>query len=1027
MKILAIRGKNLASLEDEFEIDFTTEPLKSAGIFAITGSTGSGKSTLLDALCLALFDDTPRTSRARESIAIPDVRDKTVNQKDCRTVLRRGMGEGYAEVDFISLGGEKFRSRWMVKRARGRADGALQNAEIRLVNLTSRVEQPGCKTDLLARIVELIGLTFEQFTRSVLLAQGDFATFLKARQTEKAELLEKLTGTEIYSRISMSIYEKSKQAEQEYVSMRARIAEIELLPEERLQALLTEKSALVSALKELQDRIGNIGDQIKWLSEETVIKNGIRQAEERVLAVQERIHAASSRYLALDQTEQAQEIRDVFNEWRQAGKAVADYQGLLKKQTSEADNMVRSLVQTAETVEKCSRELQEFNEKVAQIEPQLIRARELDVLIAGEERNLSEAQKEYRAALAIRKKVEQSLNLHREELHAARSSFLQINRWFEENRIYETLIPRAELVCHLIQDMQNTLSQLEFNMALWDKNRQVLEQEQRKLAERQAEAERLQRILPAEILALRSRLVEGQACPVCGSLHHPAAKGTSLQSLEEEELVKARERVAEQIADLSKTIEQRKSEISGLAALIENYRKHSGQMYEKAKNYLAVFPEWEALLKDKAWPRKLEKIAFQWSSFGNEQIRLKEQIGRLQELLDLDQKNAGESEKEVGERTARVELLSGGLELLRQERMVLLKGKTVEEAVEACTTKRKILEEKLNKTSEMYHTLSAKQEGCRAIVIQTKHKITELSGKQETLRNTIAQWLEKRPGFGGWESLTLLLSKDTQWLQNEKQFLYGLKEEETSLKAMLEERKRNLLQHRQASVKPPQDCADQALLQRQLIEKEEERQQKNARQAEIELLLINHRKGEEKIKAFQKELQEKEITSNHWKKLNDLFGSASGSKFKEIAQGYTLDVLLGYANKQLKNLSGRYELQRIPETLALQVVDLDMLGEKRAVHSLSGGESFLISLALALGLASLSSNRMNVESLFIDEGFGSLDTDTLRIALDALERLQTQGRKIGVISHITEMTERITVQIQVLKSANGKSEVRIVG
>lgn len=123
MKILAIRGKNLASLEGEFEIDFTTEPLKSAGIFAITGSTGAGKSTLLDALCLALFDDTPRTSRAKENIAIPDVRDKFINQKDCRTVLRRGTGEGYAEVDFLSLGGEKFRSRWMVKRARGRADG----------------------------------------------------------------------------------------------------------------------------------------------------------------------------------------------------------------------------------------------------------------------------------------------------------------------------------------------------------------------------------------------------------------------------------------------------------------------------------------------------------------------------------------------------------------------------------------------------------------------------------------------------------------------------------------------------------------------------------------------------------------------------------------------------------------------------------------------------------------------------------------------------------------------------------------
>lgn len=202
MKILAIRGKNLASLEGEFEIDFTTEPLKSAGIFAITGSTGAGKSTLLDALCLALFDDTPRTSRAKENIAIPDVRDKFINQKDCRTVLRRGTGEGYAEVDFLSLGGEKFRSRWMVKRARGRADGSMQNSEIRLVNLSTDTEQQGRKTELLLKITELVGLTFAQFTRAVLLAQGDFATFLKARQSEKAELLEKLTGTEIYSRIS---------------------------------------------------------------------------------------------------------------------------------------------------------------------------------------------------------------------------------------------------------------------------------------------------------------------------------------------------------------------------------------------------------------------------------------------------------------------------------------------------------------------------------------------------------------------------------------------------------------------------------------------------------------------------------------------------------------------------------------------------------------------------------------------------------------------------------------------------------
>lgn len=164
----------------------------------------------------------------------------------------------------------------------------------------------------------------------------------------------------------------------------------------------------------------------------------------------------------------------------------------------------------------------------------------------------------------------------------------------------------------------------------------------------------------------------------------------------------------------------------------------------------------------------------------------------------------------------------------------------------------------------------------------------------------------------------------------------------------------------------------------------------------------------------------------NWAKLNDLFGSQTGSKFKEIAQGYTLDILVAYANKHLEELSKRYLLQRIPDTLALQVVDQDMLGEVRTVHSLSGGESFLVSLALALGLASLSSNRMNVESLFIDEGFGSLDLDTLRVAMEALESLQTQGRKIGVISHVPEMTERITTQIRVVKEDNGKSRIEVV-
>ena len=184
--------------------------------------------------------------------------------------------------------------------------------------------------------------------------------------------------------------------------------------------------------------------------------------------------------------------------------------------------------------------------------------------------------------------------------------------------------------------------------------------------------------------------------------------------------------------------------------------------------------------------------------------------------------------------------------------------------------------------------------------------------------------------------------------------------------------------------------------------------------------------NKKKIAGLQEDLNARAIVSERWAKLNELAGSSDGAKFRRIAQGYTLDILLDYANVQLRELTKRYRLERVPDTLALQVIDQDMCDEVRTVHSLSGGESFLVSLALALGLSSLSSNRMKVESLFIDEGFGSLDAETLCVAMDALESLRTQGRKIGVISHVQEMTERIPVQVRVNRAGNGRSFLEIV-
>jgi exonuclease SbcC len=177
------------------------------------------------------------------------------------------------------------------------------------------------------------------------------------------------------------------------------------------------------------------------------------------------------------------------------------------------------------------------------------------------------------------------------------------------------------------------------------------------------------------------------------------------------------------------------------------------------------------------------------------------------------------------------------------------------------------------------------------------------------------------------------------------------------------------------------------------------------------------------------EIERQRAIEDRWAKLAELIGSADGKKFRNYAQQFTLDVLLGYANNHLGQLARRYRLERVVSTagpsLALMVRDQDMGGEVRSVNSLSGGESFLVSLALALGLASLSSNRVKVESLFIDEGFGSLDSDTLGVAMDALDALQSLGRKVGVISHVQEMTERIATKVLVRPAGGGSSAVTV--
>jgi len=273
------------------------------------------------------------------------------------------------------------------------------------------------------------------------------------------------------------------------------------------------------------------------------------------------------------------------------------------------------------------------------------------------------------------------------------------------------------------------------------------------------------------------------------------------------------------------------------------------------------------------------------------------------------------------------------------------------------------------------------------------------------------------------DQLDAILARDDAWIKAERASLDVMEGAVLTAEGALAVYKKTLAEH---SARRP-TAEDEATVAATLIALRAARAEAEQRRDATRAILVADDQRIASSAALSAQLRQRQAAAEPWVKLNDLIGSADGAKFRGVAQRRTLDMLLGYANAQLDQLAARYHLERLPESLNLIVIDRDMGDERRSVHSLSGGESFLVSLALALALASLTSNRLRIESLFIDEGFGSLDPETLNTAMNALMHLEAQGRKVGVISHIAEMADAIQVQIRAVKGRSGASRLIVPG
>ena len=1244
MKILAIRGRNLASLADSFEVDFSREPLLNAGLFAISGPTGAGKSTLLDALCLALYGDTPRLAQAGGA-QIPDVHSDQVTPSDPRTLLRRGCGEGFAEVDFVGIDGIACRARWTVRRARGRGDGRLQN----VLYLLTRIDdnQPVCGTqkgEVHAAIAQRVGLSFAQFTRAVLLAQNDFAAFLKADDNARAELLQTLTGSERFERLSKRVYERFGLENRALDDLKRQLADAPPLDDAARAELDAVHKLARAAAEQREQQKAALEAALRWHQTLAGMETAVAQAQATLAQADQAHLAAADRRAHLAHVSALEPARPLHAECARLNEATQ--QAAAQLQALEAGRITadQARTQAEATLDQARQQLAAAGETQKARQPEIEAAKRLDAEIAllapqcqaannalatanqavaaqtdkhtaltGQHALTTRARAECdawlaahtrHAALAGDWKHVEYLLLEAEKTAAARQASVaeHLRRQQAETGARESAAQQAASLdkCVLAREhadvaartasercarfnpdalaeqksaaesLRARLQSAQTGWTQWqDRQRDLAAAEQEADALRQARhaaasalqalagqrpglegrlqqaegaLQRMQVACNQDVDALRATLREGEACPVCGAGEHPYAKSDAAhrllelfkaQQAEHDALrraldgvvqdearhgatLKAQDRQLEALAARLRELTRRRDEaavlwqtarqqldvpaldaaettawLAGRAdaneAALRNLNRQEAELradlkirdaalaklaqaetaerqaraaglqareaatqstqaaqvahmqVEQAANTLAgLLDQLDAVLPAADWradwtraPADFRQARQQDATSWQQQHDAREvQARQLEELAGQISAAAGllvkAREIEAQAHTAAKELATQ-LDDKRQARARQLAGKPAAEVegelARALETARNAVE------AQDKATLAARTAAIQAATTRElagKH-LAELQNQNEQAAAARAAWLAAFNAAAATpldlDALSALLRLDAQWLRAERDALAGLDKAVETAATVLGERQAQCAAHR--ALNPA--AAPAAEIEAGLAEILPLLAQEKAAADEKAFALRQDDERRLKAAGLVELLRAQTARAETWARLNDMIGSADGRKFRRIAQQYTLDVLLGYANRHLAELSRRYRLERLPDSLTLLVVDQDMGDERRSVHSLSGGESFLVSLALALGLASLSSHSVRVESLFIDEGFGSLDAETLAVAMDALDNLQTQGRKVGVISHVHEMAERIGVQIQVRPQSGGQSRLSVAG